>query len=133
VRVASVVALAVAALLLVSAAGCSSSSTSKFCSTLTQSKLDFSSISQPSHELHALDQVLAQLSPKDRKYVAPVRDYARILYGRSTWSTDQKLQFLKHFFSVDGPALDRRLRKECDVPLDKRIAVFNNLTTGGKP
>jgi len=61
VRVASVVALAVAGLLLVCAAGCSSSSTSKFCSTLTHTKLDFSPIGQPTHELRALDQLLAQL------------------------------------------------------------------------
>src|SRR3954467_8271845 len=109
------------ALLVLCGSGCSTSSVSHFCDTLTKAKLDFQPINQPAHEFAALDQVLAGLSPQDRRLVAPVRDYMRILYGQSDWSEARKLQFLSHFFHVDAPALDRRLRRECDVPLSKRI------------
>jgi len=122
--VSPVVAALLAALLGSLLAGCSSSSSSAFCSTLTRSKLDFSGVTQPTKELRALDQVLGQLPPGDRRVVSPVRDYARILYGRSGWSEDQKLKFLSRFFKSDAPALDRRLRSECNVPLGSRIAPF---------
>jgi hypothetical protein len=128
VRVASVVSPAVAgllaAMLVALASGCSSSTSSALCSTLTRSKVDFSDLDNPAHELAALDKVLERLSPRDRKLVAPVRDYARILYQRSDWSQARKLAFLQHFFKVDAPALDKHLRDDCGVPLDKRIAPF---------
>ncbi len=135
-RVASVVTPVVAVLLAVLlaalAAGCSTSPTSRFCSTLTNSKLDFAQVADPAKEFAALDQVLAQLSPRDRRLVEPVRSYVQILYRRSPLPQKQQIAFLSHFFHVDAPALDRRLRSECNVPLDKRIHPFpvrNQATT----
>ncbi len=123
-RAASVVTPVVAALLASFLGGCGSSSTTAFCSTMTHTKVDFSDVSNPGKELRALDEVLAQLSPHDRRLVVPVRDYARILYRRSQWNERQKLAFLTRFFHVDAPALDKRLHDECNVTLNSRIAPF---------
>ncbi|HEY1739790.1 MAG TPA: hypothetical protein VGI86_13815 [Acidimicrobiia bacterium] len=123
-RVASVVTPVVAALLAAFAAGCSSSPTSSFCSTLTSSKVDFSQIAEPAHEVAALDQLIAKLSPSDRRLVIPVRQYVQILYRQSPMTKQQQTAFLTRFFHVDAPALDRRLRKDCNVSLAKRIDPF---------
>ena len=129
-RVASVVTPVVAALLAAFVAGCSGSSTTSFCSTLTSSKLDFSHVTQPAQELAALDQLIAKLSPSDRRLVIPVRQYVQILYRQSPMSAKQTTAFLARFFRVDAPALDRRLRSECNVSLAKRIEPFPVSTKG---
>ena len=124
-RVASVApAVAAPLVVLALASGCSGSSTSSFCGTLTHSKVDFGDVTNATRELAALDHVLAQLSQRDRKVVAPVRDYVSILYRRTTWTQKQQVTFLSRFFRVEAPALDKRLRDECNVSLDKRIAPF---------
>ncbi|HEY3834108.1 MAG TPA: hypothetical protein VGO03_17590 [Acidimicrobiia bacterium] len=129
-RVASVVTPVVAALLASFAAGCSSSSASSFCSTLTSSKLDFSQVTAPAKELGTLDQLIAKLSPTDRRLVLPVRQYVAVLYQQSSLTKPQQTAFLKHFFRVDAPALDQRLRKDCNVSLAKRIDPFPFATKG---
>ena len=129
-RVASVVTPVLAALLASLAAGCTTSQASRFCSAMTSSKLDFADTAHPTKELAALDQVIAELSPRDRHLVVPVRDYARLLYNRSSWSAEQKVAFLTRFFHVDAPKLDKRLRDDCDVPLNNRIAPFYAIPKG---
>jgi hypothetical protein len=135
VRAASVLAPAVAALFAglsaLGAAGCgSSSSADGLCGALTHAESGFKS-TQPTQTIAALDDVIARLSPADRRLVTPVRDYALILYGRTHWSEQHKEQFLTQFFKTDAPALDRRLRNSCRIAIPTRIAPFQNLKGSG--
>ncbi len=104
-------------------AGCGESVSSSLCATLTSAQPGFAS-SEPRQKLAAIDAVMARVATRDRKLIAPVRDYAAILYGRSHWSEARQLAFLTRFFKVDAPALDTRLRDECRIPLDRHIAPF---------
>ena len=129
-RAAWVVTPVLATLFASLASGCATSEASRFCGALTSSKLDFVDVQQGAKELAAIDQVISALPARDRHLVIPVRDYARILYGKSNWSEQHKLTFLNHFFKTDAPALDKRLRHDCHLDIDKRIAPFYVLQQG---
>lgn len=77
-----------------------------------------------SDRLEAIDAVARNSSPSDQRMFQAIRDYIRVAYGRSDWNEQRRLAFVRHFFAVDVPAIDRVLRERCRVAIDGPAAPF---------
>lgn len=106
--------------------GACGSSTSSFCRAWERPDRRLDGVEGPGGRVAAIESVIARLAPADRPPVRGLRDYAAVLFGASKRSTAEQQQIVTHFLSVDAPALDRRLRSECRVPLG-RLAPFAGL------
>ena len=116
---------AVVAFALVTGAGCSDR-TSAYCDAWTRPDARLDGVAGPAGRIAAIDAVIERLAPGDRAPVQGLRSYAEVLFGAAHLSDAEQQAVVTHFLAVDAPALDRRLRSECRVPLG-RLAPFAGL------